>query len=47
MAARFMKLHTQILGPTFEGECEVRQLSDFTASDESRRESMRSGRGRF
>jgi hypothetical protein len=31
LASDFMKLHTEILGPGYEGECEVRQLYDPSA----------------
>jgi hypothetical protein len=27
-AQEFMKLHVDILGPSYEGECEVRQMFD-------------------
>ena len=30
MARRFMQLHLDILGPAYEGECEVRQLFEET-----------------
>lgn len=30
MASQVMQLHQEILGPTWKGECEIRQLSDFT-----------------
>ena len=29
LGKRFMELHAQVLGDAYEGECEVRQLSDF------------------
>jgi hypothetical protein len=28
MASSFMDLHREILGPDWEGECEIRQLSE-------------------
>jgi hypothetical protein len=28
LARRFMRVHMDVLGPSFEGECEVRQLFD-------------------
>ena len=37
LTKRFMKLHSDILGPSWEGECEIRQMfdpSDFPALDE-------------
>ncbi|MCL4814426.1 MAG: transcriptional regulator [Vicinamibacteraceae bacterium] len=29
LASRFMQLHADILGPEWEGECEVRQISEW------------------
>jgi hypothetical protein len=29
LGRRFMKLHQDVLGPEWEGECEIRQLADF------------------
>lgn len=29
MGRQFMKLHQDVLGPAWEGECEIRQLADF------------------
>lgn len=29
MGARFIALHQEVLGPNWEGECEIRQLHDF------------------
>ena len=31
MGRQFMKLHQDVLGPAWEGECEIRQLADFPA----------------
>ena len=33
LGSRFLRLHEQILGPTWEGECEIRQLADFAPGD--------------
>ncbi len=33
MGSEFMRLHQEILGPTWDGECEVRQLADFAPGD--------------
>jgi hypothetical protein len=37
-ARRTSELHEQILGSTWEGECEIRQLSDFAGSEAIERE---------
>jgi len=31
LGTRFMQLHADILGPDYDGECEIRQLADFGA----------------
>jgi hypothetical protein len=33
MGKQFMKLHADVLGPSYEGELEIRQLADFAADD--------------
>jgi len=37
MARNFMKLHVDILGPSYEGECEIRQMWDPAEMMESQR----------
>jgi hypothetical protein len=31
LGSRFMRLHAEVLGPGWEGECEVRELAEFSA----------------
>ncbi len=38
MGSDFMRLHRDILGPAWEGECEVRQLADFVPAEAIARE---------
>ena len=33
LASEFLRLHQEVLGPEYEGECEVRQLAEFGADD--------------
>jgi hypothetical protein len=32
-ATEFMQLHVDVLGPAYEGECEVREIAGFSAAD--------------
>jgi hypothetical protein len=32
-ATQFMQLHVDVLGPAYEGECEVRELAGFSETD--------------
>ncbi len=29
MASDFLKLHEEVLGPSYTGECEIRQMSEW------------------
>jgi hypothetical protein len=35
MGKQFMKLHADVLGTSYEGELEIRQLADFAADDKN------------
>jgi hypothetical protein len=35
MGKQFMKLHVDVLGASYEGELEIRQLADFAAEDKN------------
>jgi hypothetical protein len=35
MGKQFMKLHVDVLGTSYEGELEIRQLADFAADDQN------------
>jgi hypothetical protein len=35
MGKQFMKLHVDVLGTSYEGELEIRQLAEFAAEDEN------------